>query len=324
MLVLTIASIVNHGPSLAAPADPNSSFHARPEWYALPLYQLRMYFDGPLEFMATMVIPGILSTFVLIIPFLDWTPTGRLSQRLPVLGGMGFLMLSCAVLATIALVKDARDPDYKKWRAEERALSEVARRLALAGVPPEGGLAVYRNDPLNHAREVWDERCAGCHSLGGGGGDKASDFKGYNSRAWILGFLQNPDRPLYMGPAKLEKGMKPVEGTPEELAALTEYVYAETGAKDVNATLVARGKELLSPKDCDACHDFDGETENDGPNLKGRGTLKWLTEVISDAEHPLLFGDRNKMPKFKNKLTETEIKDLARFVMSQKDSASPK
>jgi ubiquinol-cytochrome c reductase cytochrome b subunit len=320
LLIITIAVVARHGASLASPADANASYHARPEWYALPLYQLRMYFDGPLEIIATMIIPAIVGTLVFALPFLDGAPTSRPAERVPVLGGMALLIVGCATLATIALVKDAGDPAYQKWLAEERARSDVARRLALTGVPPEGGLAVFRNDPLNRAREIWDERCAGCHSLGGGGGDKGPDFKGYNSRAWIRGFLENPDGPLHMGPAKLEKGMRPVEGTPEELAALTEYVYAETGAKDVDAALLARGKTLLTPKDCDACHDFDGETENDGPNLKDRGTLKWVAAVIADAEHPLLFGDRNKMPKFKNKLSETEIQALARFVMAQKET----
>jgi mono/diheme cytochrome c family protein len=112
--------------------------------------------------------------------------------------------------------------------------------------------------------------------------------------------------------------MKPVEGTPEEMDALVEYLDAETGATDGDAARAGRGRDLLSPHDCDTCHDFDGEGENDGPNLKGRGTLKWLAGVIADAGHPLLFGERNKMPKFRNKLTAEEVDELAKFVHRQK------
>jgi len=151
--------------------------------------------------------------------------------------------------------------------------------------------------------------------MSGGGGEKGPDLKDYNSRAWIRGFLANPDGPLYMGPAKIEKGMTAVDGTPEEIDALVEYVYAETGATDVDASRAGRGRDLLSPSDCDTCHDFDGEGENDGPNLKGRGTPRWVAAVIADAGHPLLFGDRNKMPKQRGKLTTEEIGDLARFVI---------
>ena len=189
----------------------------------------------------------------------------------------------------------------------------------MQGVPPEGGSAVFKNDGFYRAREIWADKCNGCHSLTGKGGENGPDLHDYNSRHWILTFLQNPDGPLHMGPAKLDRGMKPVKGTPEELAALTELVYAETGASDVNTALVEKAKkELYSEKDCDSCHDLDGTTENTGPNLKDRGTLKWVARVIADSGHPLLFGKKDKMPTFSDKLTPEEIDLMARFVVSLK------
>jgi ubiquinol-cytochrome c reductase cytochrome b subunit len=311
--VVAVAVIARHGAPLESPADPTSSYIARPEWYALPLFQLRMFFEGPLEIVATMIIPGVVTMLAFALPFLDRGRTNRPSDRRPVLAAAGLGLLALAALGVTAVAKDARDPAHAKARAEEQARGETARRLALKGVPPDGN--VFRNDPLYHAREIWDDRCAGCHSLSGAGGEKAPDLKDYNSRAWIKGFLANPDGPLYMGPAKLEKGMRPVAAEPEEIDALVEYVYAETGAPDVDASKAGRGRDLLSPHDCDTCHDFDGEGQNDGPNLKGRGTVKWVAAVIADAGHGLLFGDRNKMPKFRNKLSPDEIDELAKFVV---------
>jgi len=172
--------------------------------------------------------------------------------------------------------------------------------------------------PLDPARAIWKERCAGCHGLVGAGGDKGPDFKDYDSRTWIRGFLENPDGPLYMGPAKIDKGMKALRGSPEEIEALTEMVYAQTGAPDTDPVKAARGRELLAQKDCDSCHELDGEGENAGPNLKGLGTLAWVEAVISDAGQGRLFGEKNKMPKFAGKLTPAEIEDMARFVIAQK------
>jgi ubiquinol-cytochrome c reductase cytochrome b subunit len=315
---VALTVVITHGAPLESPADPASSYLARPEWYAMPLYQLRMYFEGPMEIVATMIIPGIATGLAFGLPFLDHAKSNRPSARKPVMAAVAVAVAGLGALSALALVKDARDPAVAKGHAAEKVRADDARRLALKGMPPEGGLAVYKNDPLAHAKEIWDDRCAGCHSLTGLGGDKGPDLKAYNSRAWIRGFLENPDGPLFMGPAKLEKGMKKVEGTSEELDALTELVYSETGATDVDQAKVARGKELLSPKDCDSCHDLDGTSENTGPNLKGRGTLGWVKAVIADAGHPLLFGEKNKMPKFKEKLTEQEIEDLARFVMGKK------
>jgi ubiquinol-cytochrome c reductase cytochrome b subunit len=314
--VVAVAVIARHGAPLESPADPTSSYLARPEWYALPLFQLRMFFEGPLEIVATMIIPGIVTALAFALPFLDRGSTNRPADRRKVLGAAGLGLLALTALAVTALAKDARDPAFAKARAEEKLRGETARRLALKGVP--GDANVFRNDPMYHAREIWDDRCAGCHSLSGAGGEKGPDLKGYNSRAWIRGFLSDPDGPLYMGPAKIDKGMKPVSGAPEEIEALVEYIYAETGATDVDASKAGRGRDLLSPHDCDTCHDFDGEGENDGPNLKGRGTQKWVAAVIADAGHPLLFGERNKMPKFRSKLTAEEIDELARFVIGQK------
>jgi ubiquinol-cytochrome c reductase cytochrome b subunit len=313
--VVAIFVVAHHGAALESPADPTSSYLARPEWYALPLYQLRMFFEGPLEIVATMIIPGIVTALLVALPFLDRSPNPSPAARPRVMAAAAFGVAALAALSAIALAKDARDPAFAKGRAEEEARAASARQLARQGVPPEDGRSVYRNDPMFHARELWDERCGGCHALTGTGGDKGPDLKDYNSRGWIRGFLQNPDGPLFMGPAKLDKGMRPVEGTPEELEALAEYVYAETGAADVDPGRAGRGRDLLTKKDCDTCHDFDGTGENDAPNLKNRGRLTWVAAVIADAGHGVLYGDKNKMPKFSGKLTPAEIEDLARFVV---------
>ena len=185
-------------------------------------------------------------------------------------------------------------------------------------MPAQGGVAVFQNDPFFHAREIWAERCEGCHSLTGTGGDKGPDFADYNSRAWISGFLADPNGKTFMGPAMIEKGMRPVEGTPEEMKALTEFVYSQSGAADVDAKLAEQGKALFGTKDCDSCHDIDGTSGNTGPNLKGRGSLPYVINVITDASQPTLFGAKNKMPKFAGRLSPQEIETMAKFVLSQK------
>ena len=259
-----------------------------------------------------MIIPGIATALAFALPFMDRARSSRPGDRRPVLGAVAVAVLALGALAAVSVAKDARDPAFAKARAAEEARTDYAFVLARQGIPASGD--PFENDPMRRARAVWDERCAGCHGLTGTGGDKGPDLKDYNSRVWIRGFLMDPEGPLYMGPAKLEKGMRPVEGTPEELDALTEYIYAETGASDVDQARVGRGRDLLSPKDCDTCHDFDGQGENDEPEFKGRGTQKWIAGVISDASHALLFGDRNKMPKFASKLAPAEITELAAFV----------
>ena len=56
---------------VANPAD--ASYVPRPEWYFLSLFQLLKYFPGPLEPVATQVIPGLAVGFLALLPFLDRT-----------------------------------------------------------------------------------------------------------------------------------------------------------------------------------------------------------------------------------------------------------
>ncbi|HEX2659020.1 MAG TPA: cytochrome b N-terminal domain-containing protein [Polyangia bacterium] len=316
-LVLALIVIKTHGAELAGPADPTGTYQARPEWYMLPVYQIRKYFEGPLEMLVVVAMPAIAAVILGSLPWLDRAPDRSPRNRKPILLASAFGTVMLCVLGYMPIRHDNHDAGFQQSRAEAEDRSRLARTLAKSGVLPEGGLAVYRNDPNFQARELWNEHCAKCHSFTGQGGKDGPDLKDYNSRAWILGFLRNPQGTLYMAGAKMDKPMKPVSGTDEELAALTELIYAETGAKDVDRALVQKATPLLSDKDCDSCHDFDGTSANAGPNLKGRGTLEYVTDVIADAGEDRLFGAKNKMPRFAGKLSPIEIGLLAHFVLSE-------
>jgi ubiquinol-cytochrome c reductase cytochrome b subunit len=316
-VVLALIVIQTHGAELAGPADPTGAYQARPEWYMLPVYQIRKFFEGPLEMFVILIMPAVAAVVLGSLPWLDRAPDRDPRHRLRVLVGAAFGTVMLGVLGYMPYRHDQHDAGFQQSRAEAEERAKLARSLAKRGVLPEGGLAVYRNDPNFQARELWNEHCTKCHSFTGQGGKEGPDLKGYNSRAWIAGFLRDPQGTLYMAGAKMEKPMKPVAGTAEELEALTELVYAETGAPDVDRTLVQKAAPLLSDKDCDSCHDFDGTSGNTGPNLKGRGTLPYLIDVIGDAGDERLFGDKNKMPRFVGKLSPEEIAQLAHFVLSE-------
>ena len=73
---------------MANPAD--ASYVPRPEWYFLSLFQLLKYFPGPLEPVATQVIPGLAVGFLALLPFLDRKRERRpwARARLPYTFGM--------------------------------------------------------------------------------------------------------------------------------------------------------------------------------------------------------------------------------------------
>ena len=201
----SVAVIARHGAPLESPADPTSSYLARPEWYALPLFQLRMFFEGPLEIVATMVIPGIVTALrvraAVPRPRRDEPPARSAARAGGRRAGPGGA--------------DGAGRDRAGQGRARSGLRQGARRGEGAhrdGAPPRARRAspptatCLRNDPLYHAREIWDERCAGCHGLAGAGGEKGPDLKDYNSRAWIRGFLANPEGAALHGPGEDREG----------------------------------------------------------------------------------------------------------------------
>lgn len=77
MTVLTIvlgiiAAIAwQKGAPLDAPADPTLPHTPRPEWYFRSLFELRHYFTGDWEFVATIIIPAAVLAFFVLFPLLD-------------------------------------------------------------------------------------------------------------------------------------------------------------------------------------------------------------------------------------------------------------
>jgi ubiquinol-cytochrome c reductase cytochrome b subunit len=319
--LVVVAFVVGlHGAALEGPADPSSGYQARPEWYARPLYQLRAFFEGPLEIMATMVIPGLVAAYLVAIPFLDRRSSRDPRRRLPVLGltflgGIGVLGLGVS-----SVMKDARDPSYQRHRAEVDKAAARSRVLAARGVLPEGGMAVYRNDPEFAVRDLFREQCSNCHALTRQGGGEGPDLGDYNSRAWILGFLKDPQSPLYMGAAKkpAKGGMKPVKAPPDVLAALAELVYAQSGAPDVDQALLRKGQALYPEQNCDSCHELEPGKDSDAPNLFRRGSLEQVIRIIENGSRPDLYGERSKMPRFGSKLAREQIEGLAKLVRGQR------
>jgi ubiquinol-cytochrome c reductase cytochrome b subunit len=314
--------IARQGADLEAPADPGSGYLARPEWYALPLYQLRQYFHGPLELVATVLLPGLAGGLLAALPFIDRGPQRDPLQRWPVMAGLAAGLLGLGVLFALAAIKDGRDPAFQRQRLEAAQDAAKARALARRGVLPEGGIAVWKNDPDFEARAVFKERCLACHTAHGAGGGEGPDLADYNSRAWLLAFMKDPYGARFFGGAKkpMQGRMKPVEGSADELAALVEFVYGQSGAPDVHAGLAERGQSLFSDMNCDACHGIDGQEEARGPNLLHRGSKAYVRRVIENPAHPVLYGERSKMPRFGGKLPPEQIDRLASFVVQLRQS----
>jgi ubiquinol-cytochrome c reductase cytochrome b subunit len=322
LLAFMVAWVVKtHGAELSAPADPASGFDARPEWYFLPLYQLLKYFPGPLELLAAMGAPAIAGGVLVALPFLDRAPTTHPGTRRGPIAVVMLGLLGAISLGAMAKVEDARNETFQKnTRAAEKE-AERARELAKKGVLPAGGVAVFLNDPMEAGRALFGEHCAGCHRLGTMGPLADKDVKGPNltgwaSRRWLEAFLQDPNGPEFFGTTPV-RGMKPVKGTDAERKALVEFIYSLSAPPDADRALAEEGKRLFEQRNCDTCHELDGKTEGEGPNLLGHATAEWVKRLLKEPGSPLFFGEKNDMPSFARKLTAEELDQVAGYVAAQ-------
>ncbi len=329
--------VLSHGAELSAPADPSKPYEARPEWYFLPLFQLLKYFQGGMTLVGAMVLPGLFALLLAALPFVDRSPGTDPSRRRGVLLAFFAGVASVVVLGALAKRQDDKDPVYKKNVAEATLAAHIARAYVKqhgfpqsARVPTtvrelEAALKkpVDPNDPVARVEAVWNDKCLGCHPVAGAGDGEAPDLAGYNTRPWIEGFLRNPSAPHYYGRSKtfIKEGMKQVVGTDDELAALTEFVYALQGpelAPDVDTAKADAGRELYASDrmQCTNCHSLEGREEGDGPNLGGRGSRAYLLEVLKDPGQAWLYGIKNDMPAFGSKLPPGDLEALVDRVLA--------
>jgi ubiquinol-cytochrome c reductase cytochrome b subunit len=320
---LVMLTVYTHGAELYAPAQPTSNFPARPVWYFLFLFELRMLFEGSLEMIATVLIPGAAAVFLLALPWIDRAQSRKPRERMPVLTVIGLGMAGVVALSVLSIAKDASDEEHAEAVEAAHADAQEARKWAMQGVLPEGGEAVYKNDPEYQKKALFEEHCGTCHEISSGGGDEAPSLVDYSSRAWLTALIRNPQDPRFFGGTSHDSmDPYPVDELPEDqLVATVEYLVQLMGDEriPVDEALAKKGAKLFEDElDCSNCHEVEAGESADGPTLYGHGSAAWVARVIRDPSKEDLFGEESTMPKFESKLTDEEIDMLAQLVADQR------
>ncbi|MEM9493932.1 MAG: c-type cytochrome, partial [Myxococcota bacterium] len=322
-------NIMTEGVKLDGPADPASNFDARPEWYFRALFQILKYFEGTMEHIVALGTPVVVGAVLLGLPFVDRGDDRSPRARLPYLGVLAVGGALVALFTFLSFQEDASDEQLQKRLAAAHAEGLEARRLAKEyGVPTAGGLAVYTTAPGYRVDKLWTEHCAACHV-----GDEREGpeiIAGYNSRQWIEDFLRDPNGPRFFGVTGIND-MEPVELEPGPMADVVEFIYAQTGAADIDAARVKRGQAVFEDE-CTACHPstIPGETELPAtdddwvaPHIVDRGSLDNLALFIRDAGRPEFFGPKNEMPEFgRNKISEDDRYLRAEYIISLRNAGA--
>jgi quinol-cytochrome oxidoreductase complex cytochrome b subunit len=176
----------------ANPAD--TSFVPVPEWYFLFYYELLKHIHGPLEPLATWVLPAIVILIVLCWPFLDWQKNVRAPASRPV----GMAIMALFLIAVFSLL----------------------------GISLKNLYGVKRTDPgIAHGQTLFANLgCAGCHRIHGNGGaigpDLSYEGDARPDREWHVKHFHDPQS---VSPGSI---MPKFPLTDAELQDLTSYMLS--------------------------------------------------------------------------------------------------
>ena len=273
-------------PPLDAVADPaDSTYIPRPEWYFLSLFQMLKYFPGPLEPIATMVVPGLIVGLLLLLPFLDSHPDRHPLKRPLVTSGFAIIGTAILVLTYLGYKDTPAHADPSRWTPMAIAGHEFSR----------------------------DSRCVTCHTQGGAA-NPLSNIKMTNGPEWLIAHARDPET--------ITPGTRtPPDGAFSESAGRSIVSYmakVRTGAAYPSISNETRTASLVIGRYCASCHMIEGEGGAAGPDLTHEGEkrdAKWLKEWIAD---PSVIDPAANMPPFGDRLSEDELTQLANYLAARK------
>jgi mono/diheme cytochrome c family protein len=131
-VLILLATFIGVAPEPKAdPAD--TTYLPRPEWYFLFLFKfLALYGQipviGKIEWLATVLVPGIGIGLLVLLPFLDKSPYRHYSRRIFALTAMGTVILDIVLLTVMASLPVAPD-------ANELAVSSTLQAIGGLWIP---------------------------------------------------------------------------------------------------------------------------------------------------------------------------------------------
>jgi ubiquinol-cytochrome c reductase cytochrome b subunit len=336
-----------HGAPLDAPADPLGDYPARPEWFLYPMFQLRHFFHGAMEFWGTSLVPGAAAGYLLMLPWIDRPGRSRaVAVVAPVLAIFG----GAVVLSLMARSRDAHDKAYQKARANADARAVAAIELAKSGVPPAGALAMVQNDPELRGRDLFGKHCASCHVLGALGDEEkatATRLDGWGTPEWIEAMVHEPDAPVFFGRGPYKDQMPSVDTRPKDKPAGEPWSPMVKTAAEKTAVAIflaslgdepsdppraidpvtrALGEKIVSER-CTTCHLYKGDGDDQGsglaPELAGYGSIAWTRAQVANPATAQTYRDKaldasmkKHMPRFDNDLSAADIDVVSRWTRS--------
>ena len=340
LVTILVLHFTFNGAHLDPPADPSTSYPARPDWYFLFLFQFLKYFPGHWEVLGAIVLPGIVMTLIFLMPIIGRSEKGHKFNIGLLFGVLAF----AGILTYMAVNSDRNNETYQASKNQAAREAKIVKAMAANGIPPEGALALLQGPKL------FAQHCASCHTYGGENGignkvedSSASDLKGFASREYLTELL-HPKRfgsDKFFGKtahAKKSKmqdfledefdGIDSDESLRANMDKLIKTISAEAklpsqAAADASDKVAIRaGHQLFEEIGCVDCHALGGWNADDysAPDLTGYGSRDWMLGILYDPSHDRFYGKKNdRMPAFgkDEKLTRRQMERIVDWLRGE-------
>ncbi len=178
LMVLVFFSAYIRAP-FSGPADPlDISYHPKPEWNFLFLYQALKGFKGAWEPVGTVILPVVLVLFLLLVPFMDFYKERDPIKRPAIVISV---LAVCAGIIVLTIAGSGSVPDIGKVSPSQTKIEPAVN--APEDIKEGRGLFVSNN-------------CAICHSINGAGGKIGPDLSHETAKGltavWIANQIRNP------------------------------------------------------------------------------------------------------------------------------------
>ena len=284
---------------LADPTD--TSYTPRPEWYFLFLFQALKLFNGPLEVVGSVVLPGMAVLALILVPFIDRAQMVKVTRRF---AASAFLLLAAIGWGGLTAAAVLSTP--KEAQTESVDYSAPTDWMQLS--PEEmAGVAYFRK-----------ENCIACHVVGGHGTAVGPDLTKtaiHKNAAWMI---QHFKRPSAMRPGS---SMPPIQLTDAQLNSLAAFLLKlnsnNATALDNAPEFASEGALVYHSNHCNGCHVVNGVGMKVGPPLNGlskRQSRRWVEDHFADPQK--LVPD-SIMPAYK--LSRKDLENLTSYLFALPD-----
>jgi ubiquinol-cytochrome c reductase cytochrome b subunit len=288
---------------LADPTNPSTT--PRPEWYFLFLFQMLKFFNGPLEVVGSMVLPGLAVLALILVPFLDRGPIMKVTKRTLAAGVVALAALGWTGLTAAAVIAD------KNAQVSEVTIDYSGPTDWMQLSPEEmAGVAYFRQ-----------ENCSSCHAVGGEGGSNIGPDLArtaiHRDAGWMIKHFKSP---AGMRPGS---SMPPIALTDAQLTSLAAFLLK---LNPDNATALhsapdfaLAGAVVYQNSNCATCHKVNGVGASVGPVLNGlakRRNRSWVEQHFLD---PPKLSPGSFMPAYK--LPPKDLDNLTSYLFALPDNA---